>query len=155
VGKTSVARLLAQRLGAVYLRIDSIEQALIAFGVTDPGASGYSVAYGLAADNLRLGSSVVADAVNPLRVTRAAWSKVAAEAGCACQLVEIVCSDEAEHRRRVSTRAADIPGHVLPNWEAILARPVEPITEPRLVIDTAVRSAAAAVDEILAALSRS
>src|SRR5829696_8354734 len=62
VGKTTLARRLARELGAVHLRIDSIEQALRAAGggvgaVTGP--EGYLVAYRVAADNLRLGLSVV------------------------------------------------------------------------------------------------
>jgi predicted kinase len=67
-GKSTIARLLAARLGAVWLRIDSIEQALIrAETVTrhDIGPAGYLVAYAIAADNLRLGNVVIADSVNP------------------------------------------------------------------------------------------
>ncbi len=53
VGKTTIARKLVETLTAVYLRIDSIEQALRAggFGVED---GGYSVAYAVAEDNLLL-----------------------------------------------------------------------------------------------------
>ena len=49
-GKTSLARALAVRLGAVHLRIDSIEQALRRAGDTDIGAAGYAVGQALAAD---------------------------------------------------------------------------------------------------------
>ena len=72
-GKSTIARLLAARLGAVWLRIDSIEQALIrAKTVTlhDIGPAGYLVAYAIAADNLRLGNVVIADSVNPIAITR-------------------------------------------------------------------------------------
>lgn len=75
-GKSTIARLLAARLGAVWLRIDSIEQALIrAETVTrhDIGPAGYLAAYAIAADNLRLGNVVIADAVNPIAITRQAW----------------------------------------------------------------------------------
>lgn len=63
VGKSSVARLLAQRIKAVWLRIDSLEQALVRSGVVDRdglGPAGYYVGYALALDNLRLGLTVLA-----------------------------------------------------------------------------------------------
>ena len=49
-GKTTIARELARQLGAVYLRIDVIEQALREAAVLagDVGASGYGVANALA-----------------------------------------------------------------------------------------------------------
>ena len=50
-GKTTLARALAQRRGAVILRIDVIEQAIRNAGVLagDVGTAGYDVALGLAA----------------------------------------------------------------------------------------------------------
>ncbi len=75
VGKTTVAREVARRLGAMYLRVDTIEQALRAGGTLPAGvvAEGYAVAYRVAADNLALGHVVVADLVNPLALTRDTW----------------------------------------------------------------------------------
>ncbi len=90
VGKSSVARLLAQRIKAVWLRIDSLEQALVRSGVVDRdglGPAGYYVGYALALDNLRLGLTVLADCVNPLALTRNAWRDVAFEAGA--ELLEV------------------------------------------------------------------
>jgi len=56
-GKTSIARELARRRGAMHLRIDTIEQALTrVVGIMGKiGPEGYFVAYALAEDNLRLG----------------------------------------------------------------------------------------------------
>jgi predicted kinase len=71
-GKTTLSRHLARELRAVHLRIDSIEQALRDVAGRFNGPEGYVVAQRLAADNLRLGLSVVADSVNPLPITRAA-----------------------------------------------------------------------------------
>lgn len=103
VGKSSVARLLAQRLKAVWLRIDSLEQALVRSGVIDRdhlGPAGYYAGYAAALDNLRLGRIVLADCVNPLALTRNAWRDVAREAGVGLLEVEIVCSDARMHRAR-------------------------------------------------------
>ena len=65
--------------------------------------------------------------------------------------VEIVCSDVAEHRRRVELRASDIPGHVLPDWTSVLRHDYAPWTTDRLVIDTATVGAAEAAQRIVAA----
>jgi len=64
-GKSSIARGLAEELGAVWLRIDSIEQAIRESGVA-PGSvddAGYRAGYAVAEDNLRLGRDVVGDSV--------------------------------------------------------------------------------------------
>ena len=109
-GKTKVAKALAQKLDAVYLRVDTIEQALRSSAVlkTDVGPAGYVVAYRLAEDNLRIGRVVVADSVNSLQVTRDGWLPVAEQASTRAAEVEFICSDAVEHRRRVETRRSDI-----------------------------------------------
>jgi len=150
-GKTTIARELARQTGAVFLRIDSIEQALRHAGV-DVQGEGYAAAYAAAEENLRLGRRVIADCVNPWPLTRAAWHAVAARAGTACVDVEVTCSDAEEHRRRVERRRADISGHVLPTWQQVMTRDYRPWTETRLQIDTAQTSVADAVRLVCAAL---
>jgi predicted kinase len=146
-GKTTLARQVAADRGAAYLRIDVIEQALRGSGTLagDVGPAGYLAAYALAESNLVLGGTVVADCVNPLAVTREAWRAVAAAAAKPILEIEIVCSDAAEHRRRVETREADIPGHRQPDWRAVVERDYEPWDRPRLVLDTAGISEAEAI----------
>jgi predicted kinase len=136
VGKTTIARELATALSAVYLRIDSIEQALRASGV-NVEAGGYIVAYALAADNLRMGHKVVADCVNPWMLTRDEWRAVAEGTGSPVFEIEIVCSDTGEHRRRVESRSADIAGHRLPTWSEVVERDYRPWDRDRLIVDTA------------------
>lgn len=145
-GKTAIARELARRLGATYLRVDSIEQAIHASRIENGAADapihdeGYRVAYSLAEDNLRLGLTVVADSVNPLQITRDAWLSVARRANTPSLEVEIICSDPKEHRRRVGSRVADIPGLPglkLPTWQDVQAREYHPWTRDRVQIDTA------------------
>ena len=62
VGKTTIGKLLAKKLQAVYLRVDSIEQAIRNAaqinqfgGVEQVFAEGYMAAYAVAKDNLELG----------------------------------------------------------------------------------------------------
>ena len=136
VGKTAIARELARATGALHLRIDSIEQALRAHGYRVEG-EGYAVAYAVAADNLALGRIVIADCVNPWPLTRRAWRTVAERVGVRVVDVEVVCSDVAEHKRRVESRVADIEGHALPTWKDAVGRDYRPWDGPRLVLDTA------------------
>ena len=169
-GKTTIARALAARLGAVYLRIDTIEQAIRSSGPgetgpreTGPwetsradaavGPAGYAVACGIAADNLRLGRTVIADSVNPLAVTRDHYRAIAQCQGAGCLEIEIVCSDKAEHRRRIETRIPDIPGLRLPTWQDAATRPYEPWDRQCLRIDTAVLTPDAAVEAVIGALT--
>ena len=142
-GKTTIARALAKEIGAVHLRIDTIEQALRNKGLTVID-EGYRIAYALAEDNLRLGLTVIADSVNPIQLTRTAWHDVARRAGTNHLDVEIVCSDKIDHRRRVETRSADIAGHKLPAWPEVEGREYHPWNGDRLIIDTARESAEAA-----------
>ncbi len=152
VGKTTLARAAAGGLGATYLRVDTVEQALRDAGTLpgDVAAEGYVVAYRVAADNLALGRSVVADQVNPLTVTRDAWRAVADATGARLVDVEVVCSDPAEHRRRVEARVSDIPGLALPTWGDVRARAYDAWDRPRLVLDTAGVDVGACVAALLA-----
>ncbi|AXF09977.1 adenylyl-sulfate kinase [Paraburkholderia graminis] len=156
-GKTTVAQALARKLAAVYLRIDTFEQAFIksAGGQFAIGPAGYMAAYAVAADNLRLGLTVIADSVNALHVTRRAWTDVALQAGAPALQVEIVCSDVLTHRQRVEGRRADIPDHMLPNWKSVLERQYDPWNCERLVVDTAVVSVEHAVETIERHVSKS
>ena len=138
-GKSTLARQIARERRGTYLRVDEIEQALRGSGALagDVGPAGYLVAYALARSNLRLGATVVADCVNPLRITRDAWRTVAADAGAGLAEVEVVCSDPAEHRSRVEARTADIEGFRLPRWADVTGGEYEPWDRERIVVDTA------------------
>lgn len=154
-GKSTLARALAARIGAVWLRIDSIEQAIRASGVV-PGSlddAGYRAACAVAEDNLRLGRTVIADCVNPWPQSRDAWRDAGLRAGARVVEIEVICSDAAEHRRRVEGRSAEVPGLALPDWAAVTARDYRPWNRPRAVVDTAGRTVPACVAEIAAHLN--
>jgi predicted kinase len=147
-GKTTIARAVAGRLRAVYLRIDEIEQAIRSAAVlaADVGPAGYVVANALAASNLANDQVVVADCVNPVAESREGWRATAARARKPLLEVEIVCSDPVEHRRRVELRRPDIDGHEIPTWQAVMAREYAPWPEPHVIVDTARLSARESVD---------
>jgi predicted kinase len=141
-GKTTIARELAHQLGAVHLRIDSIEQAIWDSGVVSRSLNdaGYRVGYAIAEDNLRIGRTVIADSVNPLPLTRDAWVEVANRAQVSAIEIEVKCSNTSEHRHRVENRMADIPGLRLPTWQEVVSRDYHPWDREHVVIDTASRS---------------
>lgn len=151
-GKSTIARELARRLRAVWLRIDTIETAIAdeATPITDEG---YRAAYALAVDNLRLGLDVVGDSVNPWMETRDAWRAAGEAAGATVLEVEVVCSDAAEHRARVEGRTVDVPNLTPPTWQEVVDRDYRAWTRDRLVIDTAARDVEFCVEAIVDALS--
>jgi predicted kinase len=152
VGKSELARYLSRRLGAAYLRIDTIEQTLRDTGQANIGPEGYVIAYNVAADNLRLGVDVVADSVNPLQVTRKAWRDVARQASARFHEIEVTCTDTAEHQRRVTMRKRGAPELPLPTWQDVLDRKYEPRANERVVIDTAGEAPAESKRQLVQAL---
>lgn len=141
-GKTTIARELARQLGAAHVRIDSIEQALREQSMSGHPMddTGYRVAYAVAADHLCIDRIVIADSVNPLRVTRDAWVAVAQRSGVRVLEIEVICSDVDEHRKRAEARRSDIPGLKLPTWEEIVSREYHPWNRKHIVVDTARQS---------------
>src|SRR5215831_7452495 len=94
-----IARELERQIGAMHLRIDSIEQAIRnCFPVAPPlDDAGYRVAYAIAEDNLHIGRTVVADSVNPLPITRETWLEVGQRTQIINIEIEVICSDPREY----------------------------------------------------------
>lgn len=155
-GKTTLARRLAAATGEAYLRVDAIETAVIRCGLAEPpvGPVGYVVAQEVAAGTLRVGTSVVVDAVNPVPKARAGWRDLAARCEARLVVLETVLTDQAEHRRRVSLRQPDLDGQRVPTWEDVQRGGYVPWDEARdgrrHLVDTA--DTEAAVAAALAAL---
>ena len=157
VGKSAAARALAPRIGAVWLRIDSVEDALrgCSLRMRRIDDAGYAACAAVARDNLALGLPVIADMVNPWELTREMWRAAARAAGAPFLDVELVCADPALHRRRVEARRAahDGPGHPPPDWGAVMARDYRPHARPVLRLDTAQASPEELAARIQAALA--
>jgi predicted kinase len=134
-----LARGVADAIGATYLRIDTIESAIVSTLMPyRDNPVGYVVAERVAADQLVAGRDVVADAVNGVAAARAGWVALAARTGALLRFVEVRCSDVAEHRRRVEARGPEMPGQGVPTWDQVLRRRYEawpPELSGRLVID--------------------
>jgi predicted kinase len=138
-GKTTIGRTVAELLPAAYVRVDALEAAMWRAGIDreqPTGLAAYVVAEAVAEGCLLTGSNVVVDAVNAVEVARQAWRDLAARTDKPLRVIEVVCSDAAEHRRRVEARSVDLEGHYVPSWADVLEREYEPWLEPHLVVDT-------------------
>jgi predicted kinase len=119
-GKTSLATALARELRCALVSVDTVERGLHAAGL-DPrqpvGLAAYAVANEVVGVQLALGHAVVADAVNHHPDARQAWIDLARMHGRELCVVEVHCSDEALHRRRLETRVHEL--RPVP-WERVL-----------------------------------
>ena len=147
-GKSTLAKFLAKEYHAVFLRIDTIEQALKDLCNIDVQGEGYELSYKIAEDNLKIGNHVVADSCNPIALTRQAWEDVAKKNDSLFINIEIKCSDKEEHKKRVETRNCEIKGLKLPTWQEIENREYHPWENGRIVIDTANKSAGESCKEL-------
>ena len=152
VGKSTLAQKLASHIGAVFLRVDTVEQALRDLCHLRVQGEGYRLCYRIARDNLLIGSNVVADSCNPIELTRNEWVSVAKETNSRHVNIEIICSNLNEHRQRVETRIADISGLQLPSWDEIQKREYHPWSCVPITIDTAGKSIESCLQELLDAI---
>lgn len=153
-GKTVLAKALAEKTASVYLRIDTIEQAIRDLCAFDVQGEGYRLSYRIAEDNLRLGNSVIADSCNPWQLTRNEWQETAEKSNAEYVNIEVICSDQNEHRRRVESRISDIPGLILlPDWDKVINRKYDAWESPRITIDTAGKSIEESISILFGSLS--
>ena len=140
VGKSTLAARVAAELPAAVLAVDTVDFTLQRYDVTEPrpGFAAYGVVAALAEVQLRIGHSVIIDAVNPVRAARQLWVDLADRMAVPLRVVEVVCGDDAEHRRRVQARYAARDHDGVPDWVRVLDRQAEyePYLGPRLVVDT-------------------
>ena len=149
MGKTTLSQRLAQAVNAVHLRIDTIEQGLRDLCGIQVDGQGYRLAHRVASDNLLLGLNVVADSCNPIELTRREWEQVAQEANSKFVNIEIVCSNLAEHQRRVETQRSAIPDLGQPAWTDVVDREYDAWTVDRIVVDTAGKTEDESLRELL------
>ncbi len=149
-GKSTLAKELAKKLRAVLIRIDTVEQGLREVcNLDNIEGEGYRLSYRVVADNLRLGNDVIADSVNPWELTRKEWNEVASTSGARYVNIEVICSDQQEHRKRVEERKIEIPNMKLPTWEEVIGRDYHQWNSDRIVIDTALKNIEVIMSELL------
>lgn len=126
-GKSTLAGGIARALGCALLSVDPIEAAMWRAGVArdqPTGLAAYVIAEDLAREQMILGHDVVIDAVNDVEAARGQWTALASELGEPLAFVEVFCSDETEHRRRLTERRRGIVGFPEPTWDSVVERRV-------------------------------
>ncbi|MDR0681158.1 MAG: AAA family ATPase, partial [Dysgonamonadaceae bacterium] len=113
-GKSTLAKYLAKKINAVYIRIDTIEQVLRDLCNINVQGEGYRLAYRIVEDNLKIGNSVVSDQCNSVKLTREEWKNVALKNNCEYINIEILCSNKMEHKRRIENRETEVENLKLP-----------------------------------------
>ena len=152
-GKSTVAEALSRHLALPVFSVDPIEAAMWRGGLPrdQTGIAAYVIAQTLAEEHLRLGHSVIVDAVNPVEAPRAAWRRLAAEYRADLKIIECVCADQAIHRRRIEARVRNIEGMAEVRWARVEQRRAEyqAWTDARLTLDTSAHSPEALLAEAI------
>src|ERR1700727_2206060 len=91
-GKSTLAERLSRTLSIPVFSVDPFEAAMWRGGLARDQTSiaAYDVAIALADEHLRLGHSVIVDAVNPVEAPRAAWRDLAAKHRAELKIIECV-----------------------------------------------------------------
>lgn len=140
-GKSTLAEGIAKKLHIPIFSVDPIESSILKAGIRrgfETGLAAYLVAEKLAAEQLKVGQSVIIDAVNSVREARSMWQKLSEDHGA--KLIHIECVvDEHIHKERIGVRERSMYGIPEVTWEDVEKRREEyiPWEEKRLVVDTA------------------
>jgi predicted kinase len=157
-GKSTLAEGLSRTLSLPVFSVDPIEAAMWQSGLAREatGIAAYGVVIKLADEHLRLGHSVIVDAVNPVEAPRAALRNLAAKYRADLKIIECVCADETAHRRRIGARVRNIEGMAEVSWARVLERRAEyeGWNDVRLVLDSSAESAEQLLGSALKYLGR-
>jgi predicted kinase len=152
-GKSAVAEGLSKKIGAPLLSIDPIEAAMWRAGIPHDltGVAAYEIAAAVAEENLKLGLTVIVDAVNPVEAARATWVQAAGRQRSPLTFVECICSDTSLHRKRVERRMRGIVGMPEITWARVEERRAEyePWSMDHITVDSANKSPEALVRDVL------
>jgi len=136
-GKSTVARALAPRIGALVLDKDVVKSALLRAGAPEKLAAGgaYEAYFDLAEDIAGQGYSLILD--NPVYwpLVEEKWVALCQRRGVPLRMIECVCGDRDELTRRLATRAARESQPRAPYRFDLASGIIEPSCE-RLVVDT-------------------
>ncbi|MEO6532390.1 MAG: ATP-binding protein [Pseudolysinimonas sp.] len=121
-GKSTIAEVVGNRLGAPVVSVDPIESAILSAGINadEPtGLAAYLVAETMAEAVLAGGGSVIVDAVNAVEPARDQWVKLAARQKVPIKFLEVICSDPELHRTRLASRGRRFTHLTEPTWHAV------------------------------------
>jgi len=139
-GKSTVAEGIAENFGFPVFSVDPIESSILKSGIKrsfETGLAAYIVAETLAAEQLKLGLSVIIDAVNPVPQARQAWQNLAQK--YKVKLIIIECRlDSNIHRKRLESRVRNMHGIAEVSWSDVenLLKEYSPWEDEKFILDT-------------------
>ena len=140
-GKSTIAEGIGRRLRSPVFSIDPAEAAMWAAGSPKEktGIAAYRVVEAIAAENLKLGLTVIIDAVNPVEEARQMWRDLAQRFEVPVYFIECLCSDDQIHKARIEKRVRNIAGMPETTWDRVQERKAEyeEWRDARLSLDTA------------------
>jgi len=141
-GKSAIAERLAERLRLPVFSVDPIESAIIRAGIQrsfETGVAAYLVAEALANEQLKLGVSVIVDAVNAEEEGKDVWRGLAEKHGIELIILQMIVSDRALYKQRIESRVRGLHGFSEVTWAEVEAREKVYTSwkEPTLQLDSA------------------
>jgi predicted kinase len=121
-GKSTIAEVVGNRIGAPVVSVDPIESAILSAGIDSDeptGLAAYLVAETIAEAVLSGGGTVIVDAVNAVEPAREQWVKLAARQKTSIKFLEVICSDADVHRTRLANRDRRLAHLAEPTWHAV------------------------------------
>jgi predicted kinase len=141
-GKSLVARGLAGATGATILDRDVVKSTMLEYGHEDDDIApvAYEVCLRLAGEIARQGHSVILDSTAYYPIIRNRGRQFAEEASAGYYIIDVVCSDEKELRRRLADRDNKPSQISAPEGDPYQQPGAAPVDEPHLQVDTCVHS---------------
>lgn len=140
VGKSTLAKSIAQELRIPVFSVDPIESAIIHSKIKKSfktGVAAYLISEVLASEQLEVGISVVIDSVSPVQEARNMWNDLSEKYNAKKIIIECVLETKL-HQKRINLREKHLYGFTEITWEDVLNRQKDylPWTEKHLILDT-------------------
>ena len=140
-GKSTLAEQVSKKIKIPIFSVDPIESAIIKSGIEksfETGYAAYLVAENMAIEQLKLGISVIIDAVNSVKEAHEIWINLAKKYNVKLFIIECVCTNLSIHKERIESRTRNIYGIPEVTWSDVEKRRNEYLNWdiPHLVVDT-------------------
>lgn len=137
-GKSLVARGIAGATGAIVLDRDVVKSTMLEYGHDDDDIApvAYEICLRMAGEIARQGYSVILDSTAYYPIIRNRGRQYAEEANAGYYIVDVVCTDEEELRRRLDERDNKPSQIDAPQGDPYQQPGAEKIDEPHLLVDT-------------------